>query len=114
MRLPDPLPSRVVTAHRRHHDDRRPVDECWHCTRGRAMCLSKVTYHDNDEAQEVVVEINRREGWADPVMRYPCDWGSWERPHWHICHCRTTRDLKRARRLQRRLDPVLELVSENP
>lgn len=101
MNLPDPLPTRVVNAHRRHHGP-WPVEGCWHCQRGYALCLSKITYAERDAADVHVLEINVRQDWTEPVMRYPCDWGSADQPHWHVAHCKTTTDFKRARRQQRR------------
>lgn len=97
MNLPEPIPSRVVTAHRRHHG-RQPIATCWHCQRAYAMCLSKITYDTREAGAAVALEINLRDGLGNPVVQYPCDWGSKERPHWHIAHATKRIQRKRARR----------------
>lgn len=102
MNLPDVIPSRAATHHRRASHGRQPIQECWRCQRSYAMCRSKITYPSRAEGEAVAAEINQRENYVNPVTQYPCDWGTKELPHWHVAHCRNSTDLKRQRRLWRR------------
>jgi hypothetical protein len=95
--LPALIPSRAQRNHTRGHG-RHPIEGCWRCQRDYAKCVTKITYLTRQDGEAVAAEINQANGWTEPVKQYPCDWGTKERPHWHIGHVRGGQDLKRARR----------------
>jgi hypothetical protein len=47
-------------------------------------------------------------------VTYPCDWGSAEEPHWHVAHCKKSRDFKRARRAERRWRAAIAQPYDGP
>lgn len=100
MSEPDP-PTRAVSVHKRRHG-RHPMATCWHCQRELARCRSKIMFTVRQDADAAVDSLNERENYESPVMRYPCDWGTKEQPHWHMAHARFTADVKRARKAERK------------
>lgn len=76
--------------HRRHHYSVIPIEDCRRCQLDKLRCARKDDYYSLAEVDAAVKEINEREGYADPVGRYPCRWGQ----HWHIGHPRMGRGKK--------------------
>jgi len=90
------MPGTPESYHRKRHDGE--FETCWSCTRARAICRSKVTYHDRVSAQEAIDRINEEKRYLQPVVRYMCRWCLL----WHATTARTKVRVKRAEKQRRK------------
>lgn len=90
-------PAQALAYHRRSHHRTAPIEACDRCRRALDRCLAKV-HLDWDGAEAAANEVNEREDYQEPVIRYWCRWCG----QYHIGHARTAADLKRIRKLARR------------
>jgi hypothetical protein len=77
---------------------RQPFETCWYCGRERAVCRAKDRYETREDVDVAVEEINSRQQYAEPVMRYPCRWCN----GYHVAHARSARAQKRAVKASRK------------
>lgn len=83
--------------HERNHEG-PPFEECRRCQRARAICRSKQRFETREAAQDAAQEVNEREAYASPVVRYRCRWC----PFWHLTTARTGYRRKRVEKQRRR------------
>lgn len=84
--------------HDRHHKLAPTFESCRTCGRDKTVCRSKIRFVNYDDAQQCADEINRREGYAEPVTRYQCRWCL----GWHVAHARSVHRRRRVERQRRR------------
>jgi hypothetical protein len=89
---------RAALWHIRYHSRVEPIQDCHRCWVSQRKCQDKISYPSREVVDVAVREINEREEYREPVMRYPCRWGD----HFHVAHATSDQALRRARKAERK------------
>lgn len=73
-------------------------ESCRRCQRARAICRSKRAYDGWKAAQDAADDLNAKERYESPVVRYLCRWCL----SWHLTTARSKYRLKRVERARRK------------
>jgi hypothetical protein len=75
------------------------AEDCYHCQKGRAICRSKIQWHNLGDALEAAESLNIERNWTGrTVLVYGCIWCG----EWHTKTAKDAYDLRRVERLRRK------------
>jgi hypothetical protein len=84
--------------HQKNHQLALNFVDCRRCGRARSTCRSKQRFDTWQDADAAVRAKNESDGYARPVVRYPCRWC----PGWHMTTARGRVQVRRAERQRRK------------